>query len=102
MSTFQDRYAKRLEEERRVKIYYIPVTLGNGSKEYVYAAASALLHDQFVAALEYNQLPDFAVVIAYGEGEPTDEIKQKMKTLYGFEHDAPDNDNIIPKQKPLE
>lgn len=102
VSAYTDRYAKRLEEERKVNIYFIPVNFPDGQKEYVYAAASALLHDQFIAAIEYNQLPDFSVIVAHGKGDPSAEVKQKMKELYGFVHsDESDNDNILPPKESL-
>lgn len=61
----------------------------------MYVAASALLHDKFMAAMSDNQIPDFAVVVAQGNGHPSDETKLKMKEYYGFVHeDDADNDNI--------
>lgn len=86
VTDYQDCYAKRLDEERKVNVYFLPIQMKDGSDYYAYVAASALLHDQFMAALEYNQIPDFAVVVARGEGKPDDEIKNKMKEFYGFDH----------------
>ena len=85
---YQDKYAKRLEEERKVNVYFLQMKNPKNDHYYFYVAASALLHDQFVAALEYNQIPDFAVVVARGEGFPDDDVKTKMKEHYGFDHEV--------------
>ena len=61
-----------------------------GERHYFYVAASALLHEEFAKAMEFNQIPDFAVVVADGEGEPTDDVKAKMLEYYGFDHSVYD------------
>lgn len=102
ITSHQDRYAARLSEERKVNLYYIPINMKDGSKHYAYVAASALLHDQFIAAIEMNQVPDFSVIVERGQGEPTLEVKQRMKEFYGFVHsDDSDNDNILPPKESL-
>jgi hypothetical protein len=85
--SYQDRHTKRLEQERKVTIYYIPVNMLDGRSEYLFVASSALLHEQFMAALEFNQIPDFAVIVAHGEGEPNEDVKLKLKHYYGYDHD---------------
>lgn len=87
MSYRRDSYADRLAQEKKVNIYFIPYEDDSSKKLYAYVAASALLHDKFMAALEFNQIPDFAVVVARGEGEPTTEVKDMIKRYYGFDHD---------------
>lgn len=84
---YQERYAKRLEEEKKIKIFYIPFTLGDGSQYYAYIAVSALLEKQFIEAIEYNQIPDYSVVIARGPGNPPQDLKDRMKQFYGFDHE---------------
>ena len=79
-------YKQRLAEERKVFVYYIPMLLADGARKYFYVAASALLHDKFIEAIEVNQIPDFAVVVEKGDGEPTNEVKEKMRHYYNFEH----------------
>ena len=84
---YQDEiYAKRFEEERKTNVYYLPITTKNGENHYSYIMVSALLHEQFVKAVEMNQVPDYAVVVERGYGEPSDDVKQKMKDFYGFDH----------------
>lgn len=83
------RYAKRYEEEKKVRVYYVPVANADASKRYYfYVVISALLHDKFMQAMDYGVIPDFAVVVEQGEGDPTPEVKDKMKRYYGFDHDA--------------
>ena len=79
-------YAKRLAEERKTNVYYLPITTKDGRNHYSYIIVSALLHEKFVQAVEMNQVPDYAVVIERGFGEPSDDVKKKMKDFYGFDH----------------
>ena len=84
---YQDEiYEKRLKEERKTNVYYLPITTRDGRNHYSYIVVSALLHEQFVKAVEMNQVPDYAVVVERGFGEPTDQVKKKMKDFYGFDH----------------
>lgn len=81
-------YAQRLEEEKKIRVYYIPAyNPVKQSNEFFYAVVSSLLHEKFMEALEFGVIPDFAVVVETGDGEPTPEIKDKMKRYYGFDHD---------------
>lgn len=82
----QEHYAKRYAEERKINIYFLQMKNAEGERHYFYVAASALLHEQFANAVEMNQIPDFSVVVADGEGEPTEEVRHKMKEYYGFDH----------------
>lgn len=86
MTSFRDRHAKRLEEERKVNIYFVQMHNAEGQQHFFYVAASGLLHEQFALALEANVIPDFAVIVASGSGEPNEATKQDMKEKYGFDH----------------
>ena len=86
MSNTPDQYKKRYDEERKINVYFLQMKNAAGARHYFYIAASALLHEQLAKALEMNQIPDFAVVVAEDKGEPTDEVKQKMLDYYGFDH----------------
>lgn len=82
-------YARRYEEEKKIRVYYIPmVDRDTQEHSYFYVVASALLHDKFMEAMDYGVVPDFAVVVEEGEGHPTDAVKDKMKRYYNFDHDA--------------
>ena len=88
MASSDHYYSKRYNEEKQIRVYYLPIELHEGGQKYMYVAASSLLHEQFMSALEMKQIPDFAVVVARGDGQPSNDIKQKMKQFYGFDHDA--------------
>ena len=46
------------------------------------------LHDKMMLSLnEDGNIPDFAVIVEKGYGDPTPEVKAKMKNFYGFDHD---------------
>lgn len=74
--------------ERKVRVYYLRSTNHEGTPIWAYAVVSSLLHEQFMAALQENQVPDYAVIANMGEGEPSEEEKNTMKAYYGFDHDA--------------
>ncbi len=91
-------FRKNLEEEKKVRVYYVCSQDSEGTPIYCYAVVSALLHDKFLAALEYGQVPDFAVVVEMGKGEPTQAVKDKMKQYYNFDHDLHvANSNVPPE-----
>jgi hypothetical protein len=49
---------------------------------------------------------DYGVVIEAGEGEPSDEVRHKMETEYGFNHDSmmdiPDPDKAVEITKTID
>lgn len=87
-------FCERLAAEKRINVYFVPGKDSQGRKTYVYAVVSSVLHDKFMEALHSGVIPDFAVIAEIGYGEPTDEIKTKMKKYYGFDHDNSANDNV--------
>lgn len=90
-------FNERLQAEKRVNVYYIPGTNNAGERTFIYAVVSAALHDRFWEALKQGIIPDFAVIVEMGRGEPTDEVKAKIKAYYGFDHDLhANNDNFTP------
>lgn len=90
-------FKERLAEEKRIQVYFISGTNNTGGTTYVYAVASAALHDKVIAALKSGVIPDFVVIVEMGDGEPSAEVKEKIKTYYGFDHDYhANNDNFIP------
>ena len=73
---------------KKINVYFIPAIDTRDKKGlYFYAIASALLHDEMMRCLSHGDIPHFAVVVEKGYGEPTSEIKAKIKEYYGFDHD---------------
>lgn len=60
----------------------------DGAPIYAYVGVRADKLDAFIAAQHSGTFyPDeHGVIIASGEGEPTDEVKKRMETDYGFDH----------------
>ncbi len=81
-------HQQRLAKEKEVNCYYVPGTDSSGALNYVYVVCSALLHDMFVESITKGAVPDYAVVVEMGSGEPTAEVKKKILDYYGFDHDA--------------
>jgi hypothetical protein len=57
---------------------------------YAYVAVRADRLQQFMAAQGTDTFypEDYGVIIEAGEGEPSDEVRRKMETEYGFDHEA--------------
>lgn len=62
----------------------------NGGKIYAYVAIRADKLESFMEAQKQGTFypEDFGIVVESGEGEPSDEVKHRMTTEYGFNHDA--------------
>lgn len=80
----------RLAAEKKTNVYFVPGTDRNGNPNYVYAVCSSMLHDEFVSAVRDGVVPDYAVVVEIGNGEPSQQVKDKIKLYYGFDTDAPE------------
>lgn len=79
----------RHDVAKKIHVYFVPgVDTEKGGKIYFYAIASELLHEEMMRALQRGDIPHFCVVVEKGTGEPTPEIKSKIKAYYGFDHDA--------------
>lgn len=82
-------YRSKYNAAKKIHVYYIPARdRGTGKKTYFYAITSELLHEEMLRCLKDGVIPHFAAVVEKGEGEPTREIKEKIKAFYGFDHDA--------------
>jgi len=82
-------YRAQYNAAKKIHVYFIPaVDKRRGKKIYFYAIASELLHDEMMRCLKAGDIPHFCVVVEKGDGEPTQEIKAKIKSYYGFDHDA--------------
>src|SRR4051812_23779368 len=87
-------YQKKYDEWKQIRVYYIKsFDSDRNEKMYFYAIANASLHDKMLLSLKDGNIPHFAVIVEKGYGDPTPEVKAKMKTYYGFDHDRYANDN---------
>jgi len=85
-------YRAKYDAAKKIHVYFIPaVDRDTGEKIYFYAISSHSLHNEMMVCLRYGDIPHFAVVVEKGKGEPTREIKAKMKAYYGFDHDKEEN-----------
>lgn len=62
----------------------------DGGKIYAYVAVRADKLEAFMEAQKQGTFypEDYGIVVESGEGEPSDEVKHRMTTEYGFNHDA--------------
>lgn len=80
-------YRAKYDAAKKIHVYFIPaVDQQTSQKIYFYAIASELLHNEMMRCLKDGTIPHFAVVVEKGLGEPTPEVKAKIKAYYGFEH----------------
>ncbi len=88
-------YREQYEAQKKINVYFIPAH--DDEKDmpmFFYAIASAMLHSDMMHALSAGDIPNFAVIVEKGYGEPSQEIKDKIKLHYGFDHDLhANNDN---------
>jgi len=91
-------YRERYEAQKKTNVYFIPAH--DDEKDmpmFFYAIVSATLHEDMMYALSRGDIPHFAVIVEKGYGIPTQEIKDKIKMHYGFDHDLhANNDNASP------
>ena len=81
-------YRAKYDAAKKIHVYFVPAfNTEHGEKIYFYAIASELLHAEMMRCLKAGDIPHFAVVVDKGSGEPTPEIKAKIKAYYGFDHD---------------
>jgi hypothetical protein len=88
-------YRVQYEAAKKIHVYYIPAQdETRREKMYFYAIASAALHEEMLRCLKLGDIPHFAAVVEKGYGEPTAEVKSKIKAYYGFDHEAAENPPI--------
>lgn len=76
--------------EKTVCVLLVRGESPDGEKIFAYMAVRADKLEAFIEAQKSGTFypEDFGMVIESGEGEPTDEIKEKMTKEYGFNHEA--------------
>lgn len=62
----------------------------DGKPIYAYVAVRADMLEEFMKAQEKGIFhpDDYGVIVEAGEGEPSEEIRQRMEEEYGFNHQA--------------
>ncbi len=84
--------------EKTVCILLVRGENPDGRGIYAYVAVRADKLESFMEAQKSGTFypEDFGVIVEAGEGEPTPEVRKKMETEYGFNHqmmvDIPDAD----------
>lgn len=88
-------YKSKYEAAKKINVYFVPgFDEERMTPVYYYVIASALLHDVIMESLNQGIIPHFAVIVEKGDGVPTAEVKGKIKSYYGFDHDYhASNDN---------
>lgn len=82
--------SEQIVAEKTVCVLLVRGESPEGKKIYAYLAIRADKLEAFMEAQKQGTFypEDFGIVIDSGEGEPSDEIKEKMTKEYGFNHDA--------------
>lgn len=76
--------------EKTVCVLLVRGESPEGEKMFAYMAVRADKLESFIEAQKTGTFypEDYGIVIESGFGEPSEEIRQKMTTEYGFNHDA--------------
>ncbi|MDX2113693.1 MAG: hypothetical protein SFW63_08195 [Alphaproteobacteria bacterium] len=76
--------------EKTVCILLVRGENPEGGKIYAYVAIRADKLEAFMEAQKQGTFypEDYGIIVESGEGEPSDEVKQKMTKEYGFNHQA--------------
>lgn len=97
-SAYLDRTRSDFESQqnlwKQIRVYFIRgLDKTTNERAYFYAIAHHSLHEKMMLSLnEDGNIPNFAVIVEKGYGDPTPEVKAKMKNFYGFDHDRYAND----------
>lgn len=88
--------SEKIIAEKTVCVLLVRGESPEGEGIYAYVAVRADRLEEFMEAQNSGMFypEDFGVVIESGEGEPTDDVKERMERDYGFNHqmmiDIPD------------
>jgi hypothetical protein len=76
--------------EKTVCVLLVRGESPDGKKIFAYLAIRADKLESFMEAQKQGTFfpEDYGIVLEAGEGEPSDEVKHKMTTEYGFNHEA--------------
>jgi hypothetical protein len=90
--------SEQILAEKTVCVLLVRGESTEGTPIFAYVAVRADKLEAFMEAQKSGLFypEDYGVIIESGEGEPSEEIRQKMETEYGFNHqlmmDIPDSD----------
>lgn len=88
--------AEQIIAEKTVCILLVRGENPDGKPIFAYVAVRADKLESFMEAQKTGMFypEDFGVIVEAGEGEPSEEVRRKMETEYGFNHqmmvDIPD------------
>lgn len=75
------------ENNKDILVYFIPAFDEiKKEKMFFYAIVSKNLKWNMDASLGFGIIPDFCTVVEKGFGEPSTEVKERIKNDYGFIH----------------
>lgn len=82
--------SEQIVAEKTVCVLLVRGESPDNKKIYAYLAIRADKLEAFMEAQKQGTFypEDYGIVIEAGEGEPSDEVKQKMTKEYGFNHEA--------------
>ena len=82
--------SEQIVAEKTVCVLLVRGESPDGKKIYAYLAIRADKLEAFMEAQKQGTFypEDYGIVIEAGEGEPSDDVKQKMTKEYGFNHEA--------------
>ena len=82
--------SEQIVAEKTVCVLLVRGESPDGKKIFAYVAIRADKLESFMEAQKQGTFypEDYGIVIEAGEGDPSDEVKQKMTKEYGFNHEA--------------
>jgi len=82
--------SEQIIAEKTVCILLIRGENPEGGKMYAYVAVRADKLESFMEAQKSGTFfpEDYGMILESGEGEPSDDVKQRMTQEYGFNHEA--------------
>ena len=82
--------SQRVIAEKTVCVLLVRGEDPTGGPIYAYVAVRADKLTKFMEVQSKGTFypEDFGVIVESGQGEPSDEVRRKMETEYGFKHEA--------------
>ena len=82
--------SEKLLAEKTVCVLLVRGEDPDGQPIYAYVAVRADKLEEFMAAQQSGVFypEEYGIIVEAGVGEPTHEVKSRMETEYGFNHDA--------------
>lgn len=82
--------SEKLLAEKTVCVLLVRGEDPDGQPIYAYVAVRADKLEEFMAAQKSGIFypEEYGIIVESGSGEPTEEVRRKMETEYGFNHEA--------------